>query len=118
MKDKNHKLEAIFHAAKDLSDPAQREIYLRDACRDEPSLRSKVEALLEAAADADALFGGQTVDSSPSNPTIGDTPLSESPGTKIGRYKLLQQIGEGGMGVVYMAEQSEPVNRKVALKII
>ena len=46
------------------------------------------------------------------------SPLTESPGDTIGPYKLLQQIGEGGMGVVYMAEQKEPVNRRVALKII
>src|SRR5207247_8302740 len=45
-------------------------------------------------------------------------PIAERPGSTIGPYKLLQQIGEGGMGVVYMAEQTEPVRRKVALKII
>ena len=50
-------------------------------------------------------------------PTI-DQPITEKPGTQIGPYKLLQQIGEGGMGVVYMAEQNEPVKRRVALKII
>src|SRR6185503_18636623 len=47
-----------------------------------------------------------------------NVPLAEGPGTRIGRYKLLQVIGEGGMGVVYMAEQEEPVRRRVALKII
>ena len=47
-----------------------------------------------------------------------DQPITEKPGTQIGPYKLLQQIGEGGMGVVYMAEQKEPVKRRVALKII
>ena len=51
------------------------------------------------------------------SPTL-DQPIAEPPGTVIGHYKLLQQIGEGGMGVVYMAEQSEPVERRVALKII
>ena len=50
--------------------------------------------------------------------TLDLAPLAERPGTTIGRYKLLEQIGEGGMGVVYMAEQREPVRRKVALKII
>ncbi len=50
--------------------------------------------------------------------TISHAPILEGPGTRIGPYKLLQQIGEGGMGVVYMAEQEQPVRRKVALKII
>src|SRR5207253_1951965 len=50
--------------------------------------------------------------------TVVVTPVTEKPGDKIGHYKLLQQIGEGGMGVVYMAEQEEPVRRRVALKVI
>src|SRR5262249_41265982 len=50
--------------------------------------------------------------------TVNSRPLAEGPGTVIGPYKLLEQIGEGGMGVVYMAEQTKPVRRKVALKII
>ena len=50
--------------------------------------------------------------------TIDFPPIAERPGTQIGPYKLLEQIGEGGMGVVYMAVQKEPVRRKVALKII
>ena len=56
------------------------------------------------------------LDSDPTGRT--GTPLTEKPGDKIGRYKLLQQIGEGGCGVVYMAEQEEPVRRRVALKVI
>lgn len=51
-------------------------------------------------------------------PTVDQSPVSEGPGHEIGRYKLLQKIGEGGFGVVYMAEQHRPVRRKVALKII
>src|SRR5438552_3967161 len=58
-----------------------------------------------------------TVDASAGNPLAKELP-SESPGTRIGPYKLLEQIGEGGMGVVYMAEQQKPVRRTVALKII
>ena len=50
--------------------------------------------------------------------TIAVTPITEAAGTVIGRYKLLQQIGEGGCGIVYMAEQEEPVRRRVALKVI
>jgi len=51
------------------------------------------------------------------SPTI-DQPITEKPGIQIGPYKLLQQIGEGGMGTVFMAEQTQPVQRKVALKVI
>src|SRR5207247_9797339 len=58
----------------------------------------------------------------PQDPTLGvaadEQPMSEGPGTVVGPYKLLEQIGEGGMGVVFMAEQTHPVRRKVALKLI
>lgn len=90
-------------------------VYLRDACRDAPDLRSQVEALLRASQ--------QSVDAFRTKPSQGETILvqddiAEGPGSAIGRYKLLQKIGEGGMGAVFMAEQTEPVRRKVALKII
>jgi hypothetical protein len=119
MNDQRRKLEAIFHAARDLPDPDQQEIYIREACQGDPELRTKVEALLRAAAEAEVAFAGS--DTAPAGGNVANlkaTPLSEGPGTVIGRYKLLQPIGEGGMGVVYMAEQTEPVTRKVALKII
>ncbi len=62
---------------------------------------------------------GKTVkESSPGGTIALDLPLTEKAGDRIGRYKLLQQIGEGGCGVVYMAEQQEPVKRRVALKVI
>ena len=49
---------------------------------------------------------------------FGESPITENPGTVIGRYKLLERVGEGGCGVVYVAEQTEPVRRRVALKVI
>ena len=115
MKDSITRLEAIFNTAKELPTPEQKEVYLRDACKDAPDLRSKVEALLRASE--------QSVDAFQTKPSQGETILAqgeiaEGPGSSIGRYKLLQQIGEGGMGIVFMAEQTEPVRRKVALKII
>src|SRR5262249_10355163 len=69
---------------------------------------NRVETLLRAHADAAGFLQA----------TLTAAPAQEGPGTTIGRYKLLQQIGEGGFGVVYMAEQVEPVRRKVALKVI
>ena len=107
MKRNTEKKRAISEAAVALDSPEQREAYLDRVCPD-PDLRAQVEALLQANANPDSLF----------DETLDDLPVAERPGTEIGRYKLLQQIGEGGMGVVFMAEQNEPVRRKVALKII
>jgi WD40 repeat protein len=81
-------------------------------------LHAKVEGLLRASAEAESVFeANNTVPEAPATIRL-DLPIDESAGTLVGRYKLLQKIGEGGMGVVYMAEQTEPVTRKVALKII
>src|SRR5262245_15217337 len=104
----------IFKAAVKLS-PEQRAAYLDRACGTDHTLRREVESLLRAHEDADSFLQSQ-----PARPpaTVGDGRLAEGPGTRLGPYKLLQQIGEGGMGVVYMAEQQEPVRRRVALKII
>jgi eukaryotic-like serine/threonine-protein kinase len=107
--------ETIFNAALAFT-AAERPIYLAGACRDNLPLRQRVEALLRAHEAPQGFLPDQpdaTVRS-----TIAITPISEMPGTVIGRYKLLQQIGEGGCGVVYMAEQQEPVRRRVALKVI
>jgi eukaryotic-like serine/threonine-protein kinase len=107
--------EAIFMAASELS-VNERAAYLEKACRGDADLRQRVEALLKSHDEAASFL-----EESPPKPgrTIRlDLPLSEKAGDKIGRYKLLQQIGEGGCGVVYMAEQEEPVRRRVALKVI
>lgn len=104
--------EAIFHRALEFATPAERASYLEGACQGDAEVRTKVEELLRA-----HLQAGRFLPTEPSI-TAASVVLTEGPGTKIGRYKLLQQIGEGGMGVVYMAEQTEPVTRKVALKII
>ncbi|MHB8954089.1 MAG: tetratricopeptide repeat protein [Pirellulaceae bacterium] len=85
-----------------------------EACDGHPELRDRVEALLRNAAHA-----SRFLESPPRAEGITiDQPISEKPGAQIGPYKLLQQIGEGGMGVVFMAEQTEPIQRKVALKVI
>jgi serine/threonine protein kinase len=100
--------EIIFAAALERSDPAARSAYLDEACAGHPELRRQVEELLRAH-DAAGTFLQQ--------PPLR-RPTGERPGTRIGPYKLLQQIGEGGMGVVWMAEQEVPVRRRVALKVI
>ena len=104
------RMKEIFAEALTKGDAAVRAAYLNEACAGDAALLERIEALLAAhAAESNfiKLPGGDQADNS------GFT-ISEGPGTKIGRYKLLQEIGEGGMGVVYMAEQTEPVERKVA----
>ena len=104
---------SIFLAAVDIASPVERAAYVARACGDNAQLRADVQALLAAHDQSGDLLDAPDQLS----PTI-DRPVAECPGTQIGPYKLMQQIGEGGMGVVYMAEQKEPVERRVALKII
>src|SRR6516165_3446089 len=105
--------ESIFAQALEIGSPAEQATFLDRACGQNPALRAEVEALLGA-----HRRNGDLLDL-PDKPAVTvDEPITERPGTIIGPYKLLQQIGEGGMGVVFMAEQTEPVQRKVALKII
>ncbi len=105
---------AIFDAAIELP-PERRAAYLHEACGGDDSLRQRVEALLRAHESAEAFMDRPAVELRRETPVVKP---AEQPGDRIGRYKLLQQIGEGGCGVVYMAEQEEPVHRRVALKVI
>src|SRR5580698_7638870 len=95
---------------------AERADYVERACAGDADLRHRVEILLKAFKKA----GNFLNEPAPGVPKVAGTTaaMGEKPGDRIGRYKLLQQIGEGGCGVVYMAEQEEPVRRKVALKVI
>jgi WD40 repeat protein/serine/threonine protein kinase/tetratricopeptide (TPR) repeat protein len=106
--------EAVFAEALEIPDPQERAAYLDRACAGNLGLRHNVESLLAAYA------AGQFLEAPAPPPaaTVDEVPLRERPGTVIGPYKLLQLIGEGGMGAVFMAEQTQPVRRKVALKII
>jgi tetratricopeptide (TPR) repeat protein len=126
--------ETLFDAARNLVSPAARRAFLDQACANDPDLRARIEALLEAGAEAEDFFkdAGRAKAQLPGistepgqNPAFPDDsahntefPFTEGLGTRIGHYKLLQKIGEGGGGVVYMAEQEEPVRRRVAFKII
>jgi serine/threonine protein kinase len=105
--------EVIFSEALQKATPQERAAFLEQACGGNAALRRAVELLLQAHDRAGAFLQGRAA--------VGgtvDQVVCAGPGTVIGPYKLLQQIGEGGMGVVFMAEQTQPVQRKVALKII
>jgi len=127
-------VEALFDAACQLVNPAARRTFLDEACAGDATLRARVEALLAAQSDADKFFREiAPFGSTPrpgTEPATADTAATdtripaektgptEGPGSRIDRYKLLQKIGEGGCGMVYMAEQEKPVLRRVAFKII
>jgi hypothetical protein len=115
--------EAIFLSALEKGTPTERAAYLEAACGADADLRRCVERLLEAHPHVGAfLESPAAVEERTQDPQGANAPGASSPtagpGTRIGPYKVLQQIGEGGMGVVWMAEQEEPVRRQVALKII
>ena len=104
----------IFKAAVKLP-PDRRAAYLDQACGSDAELRGEIESLLHA---HDATGGFlEDVPAGP-DPTEDYQPIAERPGTVIGPYKLMEQIGEGGFGLVFVAEQQHPIRRKVALKII
>jgi serine/threonine protein kinase len=105
----------IFEAALDLSDPAARQRFLDQACGQDADLRSRIEALLTADEKAKSFLAGSPF---PQNSPTSEAPQLAKVGSWVGPYKLLQQVGEGGMGLVFMAEQSVPVRRRVAVKII
>src|SRR5262245_40576200 len=123
---------AILLAALDRTDPAGRAAFLDEACAGDAALRARVEALLSAVEGTgdlletpEAEFTYDYIPTSGGDPAAtvagerrGPPAIAEGVGTRIGPYKLLQKLGEGGMGAVYMAEQEQPVRRRVALKII
>jgi hypothetical protein len=104
----------VFCEALERQSALARADYLDRACQGKPELRARVEALLRASDEASGFLrepAGQP-------PATVDEPMREKPGSEIGAYKLLEQIGEGGFGVVFMAEQQRPVRRRVALKVL
>jgi eukaryotic-like serine/threonine-protein kinase len=115
MGDDNADIDSLFHAALEKATPEERAAYLDEACGGDSERRRRVERLLKAHDKAAAFLEQPAAGVAP---TVEAAAIAERPGSVIGSYKLLQQIGEGGFGVVFMAEQQEPVRRKVALKVI
>lgn len=113
MRDVKVDAKAIFLDALDCQGIEELQRYLEQVCGSDTALRSQVDELLRAHRDAGAFLGGAGNAETP-----GEQNRADSPGALIGPYKLLQPIGEGGMGIVWMAEQIQPVQRKVALKVI
>src|SRR5262245_56396016 len=105
--------EEIFQTARRIDSAEARRDYLNRACGNDTTLRKQIDGLLSAYESSESFLETP----SPEVPDRHKT-LTEGPGTLIGPYKLLQKIGEGGMGVVFMAEQAEPIQRSIALKII
>ncbi len=116
MNESSAQIVSIFGEALDCQSPEERAAYLDRVCGNNADLRAKIEALLQAHHEAGDFLRGPAASSDVA--ATGNRPSHEQPGTIIGPYKLLEQIGEGGMGVVYMADQQAPVRRRVALKII
>ncbi len=124
--------EEVFDAARRLTDEAERRAYLARAFADNPGLRARLERLLTVQASAEKMFSrcapavrpdadglaSLLANASAADAAGASLPADEQLGTRIGHYTLLQKIGEGGCGVVYMAEQAEPVRRRAALKVI
>jgi WD40 repeat protein/serine/threonine protein kinase len=112
--DKLSVVESIFFAALERATPGERAAYLDEACGADAELRRRVERLLSAHPRVGSFLQGATALAA-----AADEPsVAERPGSVIGPYKLMELIGEGGMGLVFVAEQQEPVRRKVALKVI
>jgi WD40 repeat protein/serine/threonine protein kinase len=112
--------KAIFLEAVEQHAPEQWPAFLDRACAGQPDLRGQVEALLEAHREVGTAEHRELPEGTDPGPlvTVDVLPLRERPGDVIGSYKLLEQIGEGGFGVVFLAEQTQPVRRKVALKVL
>ena len=115
MEKKSDNIKSIFYKALEKKNADELTAYLDSVCGKNAELRTEVESLLKSHEKAVDFLPSPDLDPMA---TLDNVPLTEKPGTVIGRYKLLEKVGEGGFGVVYMAEQTKPINRRVALKII
>src|SRR5262245_55367627 len=115
MSEANPRTESLFWSALALSSPEERARFLDESCGGDQELRGRIEELLAAYPKVESFL-------EPRHPspvaTVEEPPSGEVAGVMIGPYKLVEQIGEGGMGTVWMAQQTEPVRRLVAVKLI
>jgi serine/threonine protein kinase/tetratricopeptide (TPR) repeat protein len=116
MNEPERQIMSLLGEAVEHSSPEERAAFLDRACAGDAGRRARLEELLRAHEAAGNFLQGNRPPAEPV--TTVDEPIREGPGTVIGPYKLLEQIGEGGFGVVFMAEQTRPVRRKVALKVL
>ena len=107
--------KAVFNTARGIADTAAREDYLAQVCGDDQSAIQRIRELLQIHEQEQSFLESPAMDVAP---TINQRQVAERPGAVIGPYKLLEQIGEGGMGTVWMAEQREPMRRMFAVKLI
>src|SRR5580692_8723343 len=108
-------VKSIFHAALDIADAAERAAFVERSCGGDAALRQRVDDLLRAYGQPNGPLDKLAAAIAP---TKLSEPIPEQVGATIGPYKLMEQIGEGGFGLVFVAEQQQPIRRKVALKII
>lgn len=109
-------LKILFDSLTQIERAEEREVFLNHSCRDNPELRQRLERMLALRREAQDFFDIGTATAA-AEETVADD-ATEGVGTRIGRYRLMERLGQGGCGVVYLAEQLEPVRRRVALKII
>src|SRR5262249_15867996 len=121
MNDAEERLMTVFSAALERGQDGERQAYLDQACADDPALRHRVEALLRAHDRAGGFLGRvpDPAETAGAEPSTGTGPTADFAARAViaGRYKLLERIGEGGMGEVYLAQQTEPIRRLVAGKL-
>ena len=110
-------IEKLFSAAKTIESESDRRDFLDRACNGDEALRAEIEELLHVQQSGDSFLDRPALDDLPDTTSEALVDVSNL-GQAIGKYRLLQKLGEGGMGTVFMAEQTTPIHRRVAIKVI
>ena len=122
MADWDPEANELYLKAVEIASPENRRRFVDGACAGKPDLRARVDRLIRAGEQAGSFLEHPAVDSGPTSAdgpwATGEASSSPGAGAVVGPYKLVQEIGEGGMGTVYLAQQTEPVRRVVALKLV